>query len=142
MIFLNCQTTIIGMMKNVNRGKGVRTYNRNFPGTDTATSDRYARDVAEDEATFIAAIREARREKSASLEAIAFLLGAEAAQLSRHLKGSSSTGLTNYLRIARALGYRCRIVLEKADEGAQSDPLTAMKIVQPKVTSPRLAANK
>jgi len=35
-----------------------------------------------------------------------------------------------------------RIVLEKADEGAQSDPLTAMKIVPPKVTSPRLAANK
>lgn len=120
----------------------MRTCNRNFPGTDQATSDRYAREVAEDEAAFVAAIREARQEKSASLEAIAFLLGAEAAQLSRHLKGASSTGLTNYLRIARALGYRCRIVLEKADEGAHADPLTEMKIVPPKVTSPRLAAAK
>lgn len=37
------------------------------------------------------------------------------AQLSRYLKGTRSTTLTNYLRIARALGYQTKLTLERAE---------------------------
>src|ERR1700739_3869227 len=49
-----------------------------------------------------------------SFETIEFVLGTS--QISRHLNRTSSVTLTNYLRIARCLGYRCRILLEKAED--------------------------
>jgi transcriptional regulator with XRE-family HTH domain len=116
----------------------MRTCSQDFPGTDQQTSERFARDVAEDETAFVSSIRQLRREKSISLEALAFLLGTDAAHLSRHLNGTSSTTLTNYLRIARAFGYRCRMILEKVDHtGPDSDPLSNLKIAPPKVLRPR-----
>jgi transcriptional regulator with XRE-family HTH domain len=112
----------------------MRTCNRHFPGTDRVTSDRLASDVATDEKAIIDAISELRQKESASLEAIGFLLGADPGQLSRYLKGTCSTSMTNYLRIARALGYRCRIRLEKADEsGTDGNLLADLKISSHKV---------
>jgi transcriptional regulator with XRE-family HTH domain len=111
---------------------------REFPGTDQQTSERLARDVADDETAIVSAIRQLRREKSVSLETLAFLLGADAAHLSRHLNGTSITTLTNYLRIARAFGYRCRIILDKADhEETDADPLSNLRIAPRKVLRPR-----
>ena len=107
----------------------MRTCNRNFPGIDRETSDGYARDVATDEKAFIDAMAELRQKESSSLEAIGYLMGADPAQLSRYLKGTRSTTLTNYLRIARALGYRTKLVLEKADvTDASSQVLSDLKI--------------
>ena len=108
----------------------MRTCNRNFPGTDRQTSNGYERDVAIDEKAMIDAISDLREKESASLEAIGYLMGADPAQLSRYLKGTRSTTLTNYIRIARALGYRSKLVLEKADVGeASSHVLSDLKIV-------------
>ena len=77
----------------------------------------------------IDSISELRQQEASSLEAIGYLMGADPAQLSRYLKGTRSTTLTNYLRIARALGYRTRLVLEKADStGAASQALSNLKI--------------
>lgn len=107
----------------------MRTCNRHFPGTDRETSDGYARDVAADEKAMIEAISGLRQQQSSSLEAIGYLMGADPAQLSRYLKGTRSTTLTNYLRIARALGYRTKLILEKADvTDASSQVLSDLKI--------------
>ena len=73
-------------------------------------------------------------EKRKAWRPFGFLLGADPAQISRHLKGIRSTTLTNYLRIARALGYRCKIVLEKAGATpASKDILSDLKITPHKV---------
>jgi hypothetical protein len=110
----------------------MRTCNRNFPGTDLGISQQLETDVAADEKAIVDAI--ARLRQNQSLEAIGFLLGADPAQLSRHLKGTRSTTLTNYLRIARALGYRCEIVLTKAETGSVTqDALSDLKITPHKV---------
>ena len=93
----------------------MRACRNDFPGVDRQTSDYLVLDVKADEEEMIKAIAELRRTSSVSLEAIAYLLGSDPAQLSRYLKGSCSVSLTNYLRIARALGYRCKIAFEKAD---------------------------
>jgi transcriptional regulator with XRE-family HTH domain len=107
----------------------MRTCNRHFPGIDRQTSERYARDVANDEKAMIDMIAELRRRDASSLEAIGYLMGADPAQLSRYLKGTRSTTLTNYLRIARALGYRTKLVLEKAEvSDASSQVLSDLKI--------------
>ena len=108
----------------------MRTCKHNFPGTDRDTSDSFARDVASDEKAMIDAISDLRHKESSSLEAIGYLMGADPAQLSRYLKGTRSTTLTNYIRIARALGYRSRLVLEKADASeVSSNVLSDLKIV-------------
>jgi transcriptional regulator with XRE-family HTH domain len=108
----------------------MRTCNRHFPGTDRRTSNGYARDVASDEKAMIDEISNLREQESASLEAIGCLMGADPAQLSRYLKGTRSTTLTNYIRIARALGYRSKLVLEKADVSeASSHVQSDLKIV-------------
>jgi hypothetical protein len=110
----------------------MKTCNRHFPGTDPEISQQFQSDVAADEKAIVEAIA-ALREKQ-SLEAIGFLLGADPAQISRHLKGARSTTLTNYIRIARALGYRCRIVLEKAEStSGANDILSDLKIAPHKV---------
>jgi len=93
----------------------MRACRNDFPGVDRQTSDYLVLDVKADEEEMIKAIAELRRTSFVSLEAIAYLLGSDPAQLSRYLKGSCSVSLTNYLRIARALGYRCKIAFEKAD---------------------------
>lgn len=120
----------------------MRSGNRhfNFPGTDRGTSDRLAAEVATDEQGIVAAIRELREKEGVSLEALGFLLGTEAAQLSRHLKGTCGTSLTNYVRIARALGFRCRIVLEPADSNIRG--VSNRKVSPHRVINPRSASAK
>lgn len=116
----------------------MRTRTRDFPGTDPETSERLALDVARDEESIINAILAVRQTNPMSLEAIAFLLGADPSQISRYLKGSSSVTLTNYVRVARALGYRCRIVLEAADTGGSGNAaLSDLKLASHKVCNAR-----
>jgi transcriptional regulator with XRE-family HTH domain len=116
----------------------MRTRTRDFPGADDEASERLALDVAHDEEAIINAILELRRSNPISLEAIGFLLGTDPSQISRYLKGNSSVTLTNYLRMARALGYRCRIVLEAADAGGpENAALSDLKIASHKVCSAR-----
>jgi len=94
--------------------------NQNFQGTDEATNLRFKSDVAADEETIVAAINALGKTEGQSLEALGFLLGVEPAQLSRHLNGSRGTSLNNYLRTARALGYRSRMVFERVDAAPRS----------------------
>ena len=121
----------------------MRTCNHNFPGADRETSDSFARDVAIDEKAMIDAISDLRQKEASSLEAIGYLMGSDPAQLSRYLKGTRSTTLTNYIRIARALGYRSRLVLEKADGGGTSvHVLSDLKIILHKVRTIRQRGGK
>jgi transcriptional regulator with XRE-family HTH domain len=107
----------------------MRTCRKDFPGVDRQTSDRLALDVKTDEEMMVGALAELRRSASVSLEAIGYLLGSDPAQVSRYLKGSCSISFTNYLRIARALGYRCKIIFEKADNNLLNvDPLEELRI--------------
>lgn len=77
------------------------------------------RDVEADEQAAIAAIKELRRADGISFEAIGFMLGTGGQQISKYLNQSASITLTNYLRIARSLGYRCRIVLDRVEESSE-----------------------
>ena len=114
---------------------------QSFPGTDRHTSDQFGSEVSADEQAIVAAIYEVRKREGISLEALGFLLGTEAAQLSRHLKGSCGTSLTNYLRIARALGYRCRIVLDRVETvGSELDMASNLRVSSHKVINPRGAS--
>jgi hypothetical protein len=114
---------------------------RDFPGLDRDTSDRLSADVASDENAILQEIGERRRLSTVSLEAIGYLIGSDPAQLSRYLKGTCGVTLINYLRIARALGYRARIVLEKVDAGgAEANPAAALKIAAHKVRHHRAKA--
>jgi hypothetical protein len=97
----------------------MRTRTRDFPGADRETKERLTPEVARDEEAIINEILELRLTNPISLEAIGFLLGADPRQV-RYLNGTSGVTLTNYIRIARALGYRCRIVLELADIGPRN----------------------
>jgi hypothetical protein len=98
----------------------MRSCNRAFPGAASEVSDQFASDVASDEKAIVDAIAAVRGEAS-SIEAIGYLLGTDPAQISRHLRGVSSTTLTNYIRIARALGYRSKIILERAETDVLAD---------------------
>lgn len=121
----------------------MRTCNHNFPGADRETSDSLARDVAIDEKAMIDAISNLRQKEASSLEAIGYLMGADPAQISRYLKGTRSTTLTNYIRIARALGYRSKLVLEKADvSGRSAHVLSDLKIAPHKVRTVRQRGGK
>ncbi len=115
----------------------MRTRTRDFPGTDEETSSRLVKDVTEDEGAMIGALSELRRANPMSLEAIGFMLGTGAGQISRYLNRSAGITLTNYLRIARALGYRVRIVLEKAEPSDKATPLTGLRIEPHKVCNVR-----
>lgn len=107
----------------------MKTCRNEFPGVDRETSDRLALDVKTDEEVMIKSIADLRRSSSVSLEAIGYLLGSDPARISRYLRDSGSVSLLNYLRIARALGYRCKIIFEKADSsGLKMDPLQELKI--------------
>ena len=115
----------------------MRTRKRDFPGADHETNERLTLDVASDEKAIINEVLDLRRENPMSLEAIGFLLGADPSQVSRYLNGTSSITLTNYLRIARALGFRCRVVLEAADVTPGRTPLSDLRIEPHKVCNPR-----
>ena len=115
----------------------MRTRTRDFPGTDHETSQRLALDVADDEKLIINEILERRQENPMSSEAIGFMLGADPSQISRYLNGTSGVTLTNYLRIARALGFRCRIVLEPAGPGPGTTSLSDLRIAPHKVCNVR-----
>ena len=119
----------------------MRTRTRDFPGADHETSERLALEVASDEKNIISEVLELRRDNPMSLEAIGFLLGADPSQISRYLNGTSSVTLTNYVRIARALGFRCRIVLEAADAGPGNAPLSDLRIASHKVCNARRSRN-
>jgi hypothetical protein len=100
-----------------------------------------ALDVAQDEEAIIHSVLELRRTSPMSLEAMGFLLGTGAGQISRYLNRSAGVTITNYVRIARALGYRCRIVLEKADASpAGHEPLSDLRIEPHKVSNVRPAS--
>jgi len=119
----------------------MKTRTRHFPGADQETSERLASEVARDEKTIIGEMLELRRDNPMSLEAIGFLLGADPSQISRYLNGTSGVTLTNYLRIARALGFRCRIVLEPADAGPGNPALSNLRIASHKVCNARRHRN-
>lgn len=113
----------------------MRTCNLNFPGVDRKTAEQLASDVAEDERAVCEQLSALRGMEGASLEAVGFLLGSDPARISRYLKGTSRTSLTNYIRIARALGYRSRLVLEKADPAAgDAAALATLQVPRHKVT--------
>lgn len=115
----------------------MRTRTRDFPGTDTETNRRLTEDVARDEAIIINGLIEIRRKNQISFEVIGFLLGSDASLVSRNLRGHGVT-LTNFLRIARALGYRCRVSFEKADEAKLDTAAIAnLQITSHKVLNPR-----
>lgn len=114
---------------------------KDFPGTDRRTSDQLVNEIAADEKAIVAAIRSLREKEAVSLEEIGFLLGVGAGQISRYLSGSCSTTLTNYLRIVRALGYRCRLVFERLDEASpDSRPASDQKISPQRVLHLRRAS--
>ena len=117
----------------------MRPSSQDFPGTDSETSDRFAREVAADEEAIVDAIRKAREQQLINLEEIGFLLGVGPNQLSRYLKRTCPISLTNYVRIARALGYRCRIILEKAEGVEDRDHLADVRISPHKVLHQRAA---
>jgi hypothetical protein len=117
------------------------TCQRSFPGAEPEVSDQFALEVAADEKAIVDAIAALRQGEASSLEAIGYLLGADPAQLSRHLRGVSSTTLTNYLRIARAFGYRCKIILERAKTiGDSRDVLADLRVGSHKV--PKTASRR
>lgn len=115
----------------------MRTRTRDFPGADQETCEHLASEVACDEKTIISELLELRRNNPMSLEEIGFLLGADPSQISRYLNGTSGVTLTNYLRIARALGFRCRIVLEPADAGSGNTQVPELRISSHKVVNAR-----
>src|SRR5579863_7751845 len=118
--------------------KMMKTRRQDFPGTDSETSERLTLEVARDEAEMINALLDLRQSNSSSLEAIGFLLGADPSQISRYLRGNSKVTLTNYLRIARAFGYRCRMVLEPTEVTESGDTtLSNLKITSHKVCNAR-----
>ena len=138
-----CEAWGLAHLKTMVKIMRPRHRQNDFAGTDRSTSDRLALEVAADERDIVSAIREMREKEGASLEALGFLLGAEPAQLSRHLKGACGTSLTNYLRIARALGFRCRIVLDRAEPvGSDAKILSNLKVSPHKVIDPRSASTK
>jgi transcriptional regulator with XRE-family HTH domain len=106
---------------------------KGFPGTDPLTNDRMMNEITADQSAIVAAISALREKEAASLEEIGFLLGIGPGSVSQYLSGVSGTSLTNYLRIARALGYRCRLVLEKVDTPSDaSPPVSRQKILPPR----------
>ena len=91
----------------------MRNRKLDFPGVDNCTSKKLSRDVAEDREAVLQAVQNLRKKEEMSLEEVSFVLGAHAGQLSRQFKGDVSMTLTSYLRLVRALGYRCQVTFTK-----------------------------
>lgn len=75
-----------------------------------------ARDVDADEQAALTSIAKLRQSSSISLETIGFMIGTGGNHISRYFNRTASISLNNYLRIARSLGYRCKIVFERVDD--------------------------
>jgi hypothetical protein len=103
----------------IGESAGMSTRTRNFPGADRELDDLMTLDVAADEKAAIDAVCELRRINAISFETIEFVLGSGSGQISRYLNQTKSVTLTDYLRIARCLGYRCRTHLEKMEDGSE-----------------------
>lgn len=108
---------------------------RDFPGLDTEASSRMAREVEADEQAILDAVSGLRRSRAISLETIGFMLGVRPGRISRYLHRNASVTLTDYLRIARALGYRCQFVLEKAQQDDDGTSLSRLNTVSHRVQS-------
>jgi transcriptional regulator with XRE-family HTH domain len=87
-----------------------------FPGLEPAINDRFVADVAADEKAIVEAIAGLRKSRKRAQEELAFVLGSSAGDLSRIERGLQSPTMRNVLRIARALGYRARVVFEDAED--------------------------
>ena len=116
----------------------MRNRNLGFPGVNDGTAEQFSKDVASDDEAIAKAIRDLREKESVSLEVLSFVLGAHTGQLSRQLKGDAGMTVTSYLRIARALGYRCDIVFRKASSSSDGpDALETLKLGSHRVTRQR-----
>lgn len=116
---------------------------KDFPGTDPLTNDRMMSEIAADQKAIVAGISSLREKESASLEEVGFLLGIGSGSISQYLSGACGTSLTNYLRIARALGYRCRMVFERVDSPSDSSsPASDQKILPPRELEMRRARSR
>jgi hypothetical protein len=94
---------------------------RNFHDIDEANGCRMDTDVDRDEQDMIERLASLRQTAGISLETLGFMLGTAGGHVSRQLKHGGRITLTNYVRIARALGYRSKVVFERVDDGgAQS----------------------
>jgi transcriptional regulator with XRE-family HTH domain len=121
----------------------MRTCNLHFPGLDEQTSEKLAADVAADQEAVLTAIRNLREEAGISLEALGFVLGCDAAHLSRYLKGMSVATLTQYIRVPRALGYRCTVNYERVDRTSAGNATgSELAILHHKVLSPRAVTTR
>lgn len=88
-----------------------------FQGLDDVESDQMASEVAHDELLMLDALAQQRRSAGISFETLAFMLGTAAGRISRLFDPESRISMRNYLLIARALGFRVRVVFEKVDDG-------------------------
>jgi transcriptional regulator with XRE-family HTH domain len=86
-----------------------------FPGLEPDLSTRLAADVAADEKSIVESIAALRKHRKRAQEELAFVLGSSAGDLSRIERGLQSPTLRNVIRIARAMGFRARIVFEEAE---------------------------
>lgn len=121
----------------------MRSCSKTFPGADRKTSDQFASDVSDDERAMVTALRSLRAREALSLEEVGFILGMGAGPLSRCMSGAAGVSLTSYLRIARAMGYRCRVSLEKVKEhGGGGDAVSNVKIAAHRVIHHRSSAVK
>ena len=105
---------------------------KGFPGLDRETAERFTSDVSAQEKQFIDALRAGRADENISLEELGFLIGISSGQLSRYASGECALTITNYLRIARALGYRPQVTWEKISDPAEA-ALPNMKVLPHKV---------
>ena len=104
-----------------------------YEGLDGRSAKLLDQDVAADRDAFMNSVRELREQTSTSIEEISFLLGVHTGRLSRQLRGEVDFTLTSYLRLVRAFGYRCQIVLEKTDE-VDTNVLSNLKLGSRRVT--------
>lgn len=84
---------------------------------DAETNVSMLRDIEQDERALLEALSGLRTKNKISLETLAYVLGASGDHISKYLRSGASISFVNYLRIARALGYRCRVHFERVDEG-------------------------
>jgi transcriptional regulator with XRE-family HTH domain len=91
-----------------------------FPGLEPDVSARFAADVAADEKAIVEMIAALRKQRKRAQEELAFVLGSSAGDLSRIERGLQSPTMRNVLRIARAMGFRARLVFEEAEGDTES----------------------
>lgn len=115
--------------------------NKGFPGLDSETAEHFMSDVSAQEKQFIDALRAARADENISLEELEFLLGVSSGQLSRYASGECALTITNYLRIARALGYRPQVTWKRISDPAEA-ALPNMKVLPHKVMRPHATSRQ